>query len=178
MDENRKPAGRLSRLVKWARVVFFAVSALLIFYAGITFRVIVIPDYYVALHPFVLPGQNWVYRYANSFGNSPDCGDIVLFSFMDADGRKRRHISHVAAIPGQTVEYLPGTRAFRINGSEMIPGDDFSLSGRWDHASYEKISLGRNEYLLFDNNAGRDGRRLWKIEKKHIIGTFLFQLPF
>jgi hypothetical protein len=60
----------------------------------------------------------------------------------------------------------------------MISGNAFSLSGQWGHASYEKISLGKNEYLLFDNNAGRDGRRLWKIEQEDIIGTFLFQLPF
>jgi hypothetical protein len=175
-DRNRqheKVSGWGSRL----RVFFFIVCVLLVFYAGVNFRIIVIPDYYLVLHPFVLPGQHWVYRYSTSFGNTLEAGDKVLFRFRDEDGRIRRHISHIAGMPGHTVEYMPGQKAFRINSSRMLTGD-FHFSGAWEHAPYEKITLGPDEYLLFDNNVRSGNERFWKVDRDHIIGKFLFQLPF
>ena len=177
MEDPKKQPEKAFSKGRWLRVAFFIVCALLIFYAGVNFRIVTIPDYYLVLHPFVLPGQHWVYRHSTLFGHKLNNGDKVLFSFKDSKGKMRRHISHIGGTPEQTVEYLPEQEAFRIDKSEMLK-QDFSFSEIWSHAPYEMMTLGPDEYLLFDNNVTQGNKRFWIVEKDNIIGKFLFQLPF
>ncbi len=65
-----------------------------------------------------------------------------------------------------------------IESHVMMLKQDFSFSEIWSHAPYEMITLGPDEYLLFDNNVTQGNKRFWIVEKDNIIGKFLFQLPF
>lgn len=160
-----------ARLFKVMRVVFFLATAMVLFYIGINFRVIEIPDYYVELHPLVLPGQHWVIVRG---GGVPDAGDLVMFACED--GTAGRHISILIGRPGQTVDFDPDTMVIRVDG--IVPAIKCELNETWSRAHTESFTLGPEEALLIDNNPFDDGPRFWKIEVNRLIGRFLFQLPF
>jgi len=170
---DRAGGGRVRRIL---RIGVAVACVLAFFYVGVNFRVMKIPDYYVVLHPLVLPGEYWVYRYSPTVGEDVKRGDIVLFVFRGDAGRVRSHISRVVGLPGETVEYFPLDLSFRVNG-KRVEEVDLHLSPAWRRVPRERIVLGRNEYLLFDNNATEGDRRLWRVEKACIVGRFLFRLP-
>jgi hypothetical protein len=174
MEPQEKPAA--SRTVKWVRIVLLLGFALLIFYLGINFRVTVIPDDYVVMHPFILPGQHWVYRRSHAFFESLNPGDLVMFAYDAGTEEAGRHISMLIGFPGQKLEYMPDRRNFRVDGTNLEL--DCPLGSAWDDAGYELMTLGADEFLLIDINRFEDSPRFWLVKRQKMAGKFLFQLPF
>ncbi len=173
-EQPEKPEA--PRSVKWVRIVLLLGLALLIFYLGISFRIAVIPDDYVVMHPTILPGEHWVYKRSHSFFASLAPGDLVMFAYEETREKTGQHISMLIGHPGQKVEYIPDRRGFRVDETDLEL--NCTLGKAWDDAGYELVMLKADEYLLVDINRLEGSTRFWLVKKEKMAGKFLFQLPF
>lgn len=173
---EKSRAGPRRGVVKGIRIAVLLSLILVLLYFAMTFRVIVIPDDYVVLDPLVLPRQYWVVKRAQTFDRSFNVGDIIYFTCNDKNGKTERHLSLLVGMPGQKVEHIPEKRIFKVDMVEIQ--HNFNLSDDWTHTAHESVVLGRNEFLLIDNNTIRGDRKFWLIDGENIIGKFIFQMPF
>ncbi|MFH1707872.1 MAG: hypothetical protein ABIF71_08135 [Planctomycetota bacterium] len=163
-------------MARWGRIVIVIGLALTLFYICISFRLIVIPDDYVALHPRVLPGQHWVYRVIHDGIVRVKPGSRLIFAFDTPGGKPAYHISIVVGHGGQTVVYEPATRKFLVDGVALAL--EVELAAVWSEGGRERFDVPAGSLLLIDSCAAAGGRRFWEVKAGRVRGQLLFQLPF
>ena len=130
------PQGRAGKRIRIGLLIGLTLA---LFYICITFRLMVIPDDYVVLHPHVLPGQHWVYRVVRGGVAGIKPGSRLIFAFDAPGGKVVHHISVVVGQPGQTVVFEPAARQFVVNGTPLALAVD--LSAAWTEGGRETVTV-------------------------------------